>query len=166
MQQRAVIAGALACGPSLLVADEPTTALDVTVQAQILRLLDRLRRARGMALLLITHDLSIVSQVAERVAVMYAGRVVEQAPAGELFRNPAHPYTQGLLKAVPEKAAAGSRLYAIPGRVPDAARLPAGCRFRPRCAAAGPRCEEEPPWVKLGGEHEALCWDVKGERGA
>jgi oligopeptide/dipeptide ABC transporter ATP-binding protein len=164
MQQRAVMAGALACGPALLVADEPTTALDVTVQAQILRLLDRLRRARGMALLLITHDLSVVSQVAERVAVMYAGRVVEQAPADDLFRNPAHPYTQGLLKAVPELAAAGSRLFAIPGRVPDAASLPAGCRFRPRCPLAKPRCAEDPPWVKRTDDHGALCWEVEGEK--
>jgi oligopeptide/dipeptide ABC transporter ATP-binding protein len=158
MQQRAVIAMALACGPSLLLADEPTTALDVTVQARILGLLDRLRRVRKMALLLITHDLAIVAQVAERAVVMYAGKVVECAPVQALFARPGHPYTLGLMQALPSVTHADGRLYAIPGEVPDPAAPPPGCRFAPRCPRADAGCRQAPPWVTLGPAHGCLCW--------
>ncbi len=158
MRQRIMIAMAIACGPSLLIADEPTTALDVTIQAQILELLDSLRRETGMALLLISHDLAVVSQVADRVGVMYAGQIVEEASTAELFRNPAHPYTEGLLRAVPSIDAPSERLVVIPGRVPSATRWPAACRFHPRCPYAWERCEAEEPALLDAGGARARCW--------
>ena len=150
MRQRAMIAMALACAPSLLIADEPTTALDVTIQAQILDLLRELREATGTAILLITHDLGVVAETADRVAVMYAGRIVEEAPVARLFAAPQHPYTIGLLGAVPRLAGGRSRLATIEGNVPDPLHLPPGCRFAPRCPFAEPRCHaEDPPLVEL-----------------
>jgi oligopeptide/dipeptide ABC transporter ATP-binding protein len=165
MCQRAMIAMALVCRPKLLIADEPTTALDVTIQAQILELLERLQAEFGMAILLITHDLGVVAGAADRVAVMYAGEVVEQAPAPELFARPRHPYTQGLLASVPRVDAprAAGRLPVIPGQVPAATAWPAGCRFHPRCPYAWERCRSEaPPPLDAGagepGAHTVRCW--------
>jgi oligopeptide/dipeptide ABC transporter ATP-binding protein len=140
MRQRVVLAMALACRPALLVADEPTTALDVTVQAQILELVDRLRRDRRMALLLITHDLGVVAEVCDRVLVMYAGRIVEEGEVAEVFRAPRHPYTRGLLDSLPRVEEPGRRLRPIAGGVPPATAWPDGCRFRPRCPFARPAC--------------------------
>jgi oligopeptide/dipeptide ABC transporter ATP-binding protein len=145
MQQRVMIAMALAAGPQLLVADEPTTALDVTIQAQILELLRDLSRRLGMSILLITHNLGIVGEFAQRVAVMYAGQIVESAPAAALLRRPLHPYTQALLKAVPGLGQQTGRLAAIPGAVPPPGAMPAGCRFHPRCAQARPECAQCAP---------------------
>ncbi len=151
MRQRVMIAMALACDPRLLIADEPTTALDVTIQAQILELLGELRSRRGMAVMLITHDLGLVAEFAEHVVVMYAGRVVESAPVKELFRAPGHPYTRGLLRSVPSYAdnARRTRLPTIPGVVPDLRKLPKGCRFRDRCDVAIARCGEEEPALEV-----------------
>jgi len=146
MRQRAMIAIALACGPQLLIADEPTTALDVTIQAQILELLKALQAERRMALLLITHDLGVIAEMAEEVAVMYAGQIVEQADVLSLFRAPKHPYTQGLLRSLPTlETPRHQRLAIIPGTVPTMRRLPAGCRFAPRCPQAMPVCHTTPP---------------------
>ena len=136
MRQRVMIAIALACGPRLLIADEPTTALDVTIQAQILDLLRNLQKERGMALVLITHNMGVVSEMAKRVAVMYAGQVMEQRPVSELFADPQHPYTEALLAALPERGPAGHRLATIPGVVPGVFDRPSGCLFAPRCAYA------------------------------
>jgi oligopeptide/dipeptide ABC transporter ATP-binding protein len=148
MRQRVVIAMALACRPALLVADEPTTALDVTIQAQILDLLDKIRRDLRTSLLLISHDLGVVAGVASRVVVMYAGQVVETAEVGRLFSAPAHPYTQALLAAIPRPGLRKEDpLRAIPGTVPDLRRLPPGCRFAERCRRAFDRCRAEPPGV-------------------
>ncbi len=159
MRQRVMIAMALACRPAILIADEPTTALDVTVQAQILELIDRLRREFGMAVLLITHDLGVVAGNADRVAVMYAGQVVEQAPVHELFRSPAHPYTAGLLASLPRLGERRERLKMIPGQVPNPARFPAGCRFHPRCPIAQERCRtSEPTAHALSPDREVRCW--------
>jgi oligopeptide/dipeptide ABC transporter ATP-binding protein len=144
MRQRALIAAAVACGPSLLIADEPTTALDVTIQAEILDLLREMRDRSGMSLLLITHDLGVVSQLAERIAVMYAGRIVEEGPAGTVLGNPLHPYTRGLLASLPGSTP-GARLQAIPGAVPDLGFLPVGCAFAPRCANRLDACDTKPP---------------------
>jgi oligopeptide/dipeptide ABC transporter ATP-binding protein len=144
MRQRVMIAMALACGPKLLVADEPTTALDVTVQAQVLDLLRRLQRTLGMAVLLITHDLGVVAEVAHRVVVMYAGRVVEQGTAHAIFGRPRHPYTAGLFRSLP-RLDADAALRPIEGSVPDALRFPPGCRFHPRCPYAMPVCREKVP---------------------
>lgn len=145
MQQRVMIAMALATEPKLLVADEPTTALDVTIQAQILELLLDLKRRLGMAILLITHNLGIVGDLADRVAVMYAGQVVELAPAHELLRRPLHPYTRALMRSVPELGHPVARLAAIPGAVPGLGNWPTGCRFAPRCPIAKPECTARPP---------------------
>jgi oligopeptide/dipeptide ABC transporter ATP-binding protein len=145
MQQRVMIAMALASEPKLLVADEPTTALDVTIQAQILDLLHDLKQRPGMAILLITHNLGIVGDMADRVAVMYAGQVVELAPAKELLRRPLHPYTKALMNAVPKLAGGANRLSAIPGNVPRIGNFPPGCRFAPRCPIARPECSEKIP---------------------
>ena len=144
MQQRVMIAMALAGNPALLVADEPTTALDVTIQAQILDLLKDLKREIGLSILLITHNLGLVGELADNVAVMYAGRIVETAPAIDLLRAPRHPYTTGLLRSIPRLGARAERLYSIPGSVPSAARLPAGCKFAPRCDRAQPPCSQNP----------------------
>jgi oligopeptide/dipeptide ABC transporter ATP-binding protein len=147
MRQRVMIAMALACNPKLLIADEPTTALDVTIQAQILELLDELRKQRELAVLLITHDLGVVAEVADRVAVMYTGRIVEESPVDELFARPKHPYTEGLLRSVPkltsEHVARKERLETIDGTVPRPTDLPPGCHFAPRCSHRMPRCTEE-----------------------
>jgi oligopeptide/dipeptide ABC transporter ATP-binding protein len=161
MRQRVMIAMALVCHPQLLIADEPTTALDVTIQAQILELLDRLQRELGMAVMLITHDLGIVAGQADRVAVMYAGQVVECAPTPDLFRQPGHPYTEGLLASVPRLDRPRERLHAIPGQVPAATAWPSGCRFHPRCPYAWDRCrEQEPPLLDVAPGHTARCWLV------
>jgi len=157
MAQRVMIAMAIACNPKLLIADEPTTALDVTVQAQVLELLLRLQRERGMALLLITHDLAVVAETAQRVFVMYAGQVVETGEVPRIFEAPLHPYTQALLAALPEHNRDGARLKAIPGVVPGAYDRPAACLLHPRCDYAVERCRaERPPLEELGGR-QARC---------
>ncbi|MEA2725377.1 MAG: peptide/nickel transport system ATP-binding protein [Gemmatimonadales bacterium] len=158
MRQRVMIAIALAAEPEILVADEPTTALDVTVQAQILEVLDSLRARRGMAVLLITHDLGIVAGRADRVAVMYAGQIVEEASTPRLFANPSHPYTQGLFASVPRITGPLKRLNPIRGSVPAPAAWPTGCRFRPRCPQAFDRSETEPPLLPVEPEHRMRCW--------
>ncbi len=145
MLQRVIIAMAIAAEPKLLVADEPTTALDVTIQAQILELLAELKRRLGMSMLLITHNLGIVGQIADQVAVMYAGQIVESAPARQLVRRPLHPYTQALVNSVPKLGARSERLTNIPGSVPSPGAMPGGCRFHPRCAKARPDCAQNPP---------------------
>lgn len=158
MKQRVMIAMALACGPDLLIADEPTTALDVTIQAQILTLIRSLQQSRRMAVLLITHNLRVVNQVADRVLVMYAGRIVEAADRQTLFREPKHPYTRRLLAAIPGTGARGEPLAEIPGRVPSATAFPPACRFAPRCDRCFDRCQrEEPAWLPVGNDHFAEC---------
>jgi peptide/nickel transport system ATP-binding protein len=156
--QRVMIAIALAGRPEVLVADEPTTALDVTIQAQILDLLQGLRREMGMALVLITHDLGVVSETCERVAVMYAGRIVEEAASGQIFAHPAHPYTQGLLGALPPLDGERRPLMAIPGGVPEPSAMPPGCAFAPRCPQARRACEQAvPELADLHPTHRAAC---------
>jgi peptide/nickel transport system ATP-binding protein len=158
MQQRVMIALALASEPKLLVADEPTTALDVTIQAQILDLLRSLKERLGMSMLLITHNLGIVGQMADRVAVMYAGQIVETARTAELLRRPLHPYTQALIKSVPKLSAGAERLTAIPGTVPDLGSMPPGCRFEPRCPKARPDCSRSvPQLVEVEPGRSARC---------
>jgi peptide/nickel transport system ATP-binding protein len=157
MKQRVMIAMAIACGPALLIADEPTTALDVTIQAQILELLGALQREVGLAILLITHDLGIVAQNASRVAVMYAGQVVEEGDVRELFRAPLHPYTRALMGALPRRGDRG-RLAAIPGTVPSPRDLPPGCAFSTRCGEVLPRCPVDPPPVAGAPGRTARCW--------
>jgi peptide/nickel transport system ATP-binding protein len=158
LRQRVMIAMALACRPDLLIADEPTTALDVTIQLQILELIARLRRELGMAVLLITHDLGVIANYADRVAVMYAGRIVEEAPAAALFRTPRHPYTGGLLAARPRLHGARGSLAAIPGTVPSPRARPAGCAFAARCARSEERCRVERPELSGPPEHRVACW--------
>jgi len=163
MRQRAMIAMALACRPALLIADEPTTALDVTIQAQILALVLELQKELGMGLILITHDLGVVAQTAQRVIVMYAGKKVEEADVETLFAGPRHPYTRGLMASIPALPTPGTnadaRLAEIPGMVPALTRLPPGCAFAPRCALAVKRCHEEyPPLQEFNGDHWAACW--------
>jgi oligopeptide/dipeptide ABC transporter ATP-binding protein len=165
MRQRAMIAMALIGGPQILIADEPTTALDVTIQAQILELLRALQNEYGLAVLLITHNLGIVAEVAQRVAVMYAGRIVETARVDKLFAEPHHPYTQGLLASVPSIHREQGRLYAIPGMVPELSKLPNGCRFHPRCERATDRCRIQNPVLRqIGDEHAVACWLYEGEK--
>jgi len=160
-RQRALLAMALACGPRLLIADEPTTALDVTIQAEILELLQDLQRRLGMAVLLITHNLGVVAGWTQRTYVMYAGQIVEEAPTGALFARPAHPYTEGLLAAVPRLDERKDRLASIPGQVPPATAWPSGCRFHPRCPFAWDRCRvETPPLLDVADGHRARCWLV------
>lgn len=157
MKQRVMIAMALACDPRLLIADEPTTALDVTVQAQILALLRRLQTEQNMGVVLITHDLGVVAEVADRVVVMYAGRVVESAPAEELFRHPRHPYTLGLFRSLPKVTGARERLATIPGMVPRATQYPVGCRFQGRCPYAAEICAAEPALEQVSPNHWVAC---------
>ena len=159
MRQRVMIAMAISCAPELLIADEPTTALDVTVQASILELLAGLCSARRMGLLHITHDLALIAQRAERIAVMYAGRVVETGPVSELLVRPAHPYTLGLLASRPAAAAPRSRLPVIPGRVLAAAERTVGCAFAPRCPFAQERCQREDPQLVESGDHAVACFE-------
>ena len=158
MRQRVMIAIAIACRPRLLIADEPTTALDVTIQAQILELLRDLRAELGMAVMLISHDLGVIAEFARRVIVMYAGRVVEDAPVDVLFRRPLHPYTEGLMASVPAIEGETARLYSIPGRIPDPDEAVAGCRFGPRCGYAEPVCRAAmPDLVAVDGDHRVRC---------
>jgi oligopeptide transport system ATP-binding protein len=166
MRQRVMIAMALACEPSLIIADEPTTALDVTVQAQILSLLKHLTQETNSSLILITHDLGVVARYADRVAVMYGGRIVETATARELYKNPSHPYTHGLMASVPAlDGKAGERLYTIDGQPPDLANLPPGCSFAPRCPHARAECEAAKPALEeIGNGHLRACFGVDDER--
>jgi peptide/nickel transport system ATP-binding protein/oligopeptide transport system ATP-binding protein len=157
-RQRVMIAIALACNPKLLIADEPTTALDVTIQAQILDLLLDLRDELGMAIMIITHNMGVIAETADRVLVMYAGRVVEEAPVARLFDKPLHPYTRGLLECVPSLTEETERLVAIPGTLPDPARRPRGCRFAVRCRHALPECRKAlPPLTAYDTAHTAAC---------
>jgi peptide/nickel transport system ATP-binding protein len=159
MRQRVMIAMALACEPDLLIADEPTTALDVTVQAQILDLLRTLQRESGMAIVLIAHDLGVVAEMADEIAVMYAGKVVERAPTAAIFDDPQHPYTLGLLGSIPRIETTSDRLLAIEGTVPPPFDPPPGCRFNPRCVFAAPACTAEiPPLRPLGPDHAVACF--------
>jgi len=160
MRQRVMIAMALACEPQLLIADEPTTALDVTIQAQILELLAELKAKMGMGVMLITHAMGVIAETAQRVAVMYAGKVVEEAPVGELFRAPRHPYTRGLIRSIPRidlAAARKARLEAIPGVVPSLLEPAPGCRFAPRCAHAREECRATPALREVGPGHKVAC---------
>jgi peptide/nickel transport system ATP-binding protein len=173
MRQRAMIAIALACNPKVLIADEPTTALDVTIQAQILELIVNLQRTLGTAVILITHDLGVVAETAERVIVMYAGRKVEEAPVGELFGGPLHPYTRGLMNSIPRLdlmrgvELEAERLQEIPGIVPALTSLPQGCAFAPRCPLAEDRCRAEyPPYQQKLPGHWAACWRSEAVSGA
>jgi oligopeptide/dipeptide ABC transporter ATP-binding protein len=158
MRQRVMIAMALACHPAILIADEPTTALDVTIQAQILELLKRLQRELGMAVLLITHDLGVVAETADRVAVMYAGQVVEYCSVRAAFKHALHPYTAGLQASLPKLGVKQASLRVIPGNVPNPARFPAGCRFHPRCPVAQERCLKDPPILSFEDGHLSRCW--------
>jgi peptide/nickel transport system ATP-binding protein len=161
MRQRVMIAMALSCDPQVLIADEPTTALDVTIQAQILDLMLDLKEKTGTAIVLITHDLGVVAETAQRVVVMYAGRKVEEAPVEALFDNPLHPYTRGLMAAIPRLDADAARLQEIPGMVPQLTTPIVGCAFAARCPIATERCRTEaPPMVDAGDGHTALCWEV------
>lgn len=168
MRQRVMIAIALACNPRLLIADEPTTALDVTIQAQILHLMQDLQRRLGTAILLITHDLGVVASVADRVLVMYLGRIVEAAPVQQVFRQPLHPYTQGLLRSIPNLKQRSKRLQQIEGMVPNPMQQPAGCRFNDRCPYASACCREEEPALQvLQDGRRVACWHplLTGEGG-
>ncbi|MBU8539911.1 ABC transporter ATP-binding protein [Falsiroseomonas tokyonensis] len=158
MRQRVLIALALICRPSLLIADEPTTALDVTVEAEILALLDELRRELGMAMLMISHNLSVIGRICDRVAVMYAGRIMEEAPTQALLATPRHPYTMALLASVPRGTKRDGPLPAIPGEPPDLARLPPGCPFQARCPGAAPQCTAEQPLRDIAPGRKAACW--------
>ncbi len=164
MRQRVMIAMAMACDPALLIADEPTTALDVTIQAQVLDLMRTLRAETGTAIIMITHDLGVVAEVADNVIVMYAGKVVESAPVHTLFNDPQHPYTLGLLASIPSLAREQERLPAIEGAVPSPAKMPLGCRFNPRCVFADRQCiESEPPLREISPGHLAACWKAPVE---
>ncbi|PWK16416.1 ABC transporter ATP-binding protein [Tumebacillus permanentifrigoris] len=159
MRQRVMIAMALVCEPQLLIADEPTTALDVTIQAQILDLMDRLKRETGTSILLITHDLGVVAEMCDRVLVMYAGQVVEEASAEALFAEPKHPYTVGLLNSIPHADRKADRLPSIAGSVPSLTEMPNGCRFAPRCPVAIAKCHQQnPALVQVTEQHKARCW--------
>lgn len=162
MRQRVMIAIALACRPQLLIADEPTTALDVTIQAQILALINNLQKEKNMSVILITHDLGVVAETCDDVVVMYAGKIVERATAKELFSNPKHPYTLGLLNSIPKLGEKKKKLYTIPGIVPSLGKLPRGCRFQERCSLASSECKiNEPELKKIDGEREVACFKVK-----
>jgi len=159
MKQRVMIAMALCLKPALLIADEPTTALDVTIQAGILRLIKDLQTETGTAVLLITHDLGIIAEMADEVAVMYAGKVVESGPCNSIFSSFVHPYTEGLFKSLPSRTERRRKLYTISGTVPSALRFPPGCRFHTRCPLAIEKCKsEEPPLVDVDSGHRCACW--------
>ncbi|NOU93745.1 ATP-binding cassette domain-containing protein [Paenibacillus sp. LMG 31456] len=167
MRQRVMIAMAMACNPKLLIADEPTTALDVTIQAQILDLMKRLKDEQGMGMLLITHDLGVVAEMCDRVVVMYAGRVVEEASVKDLFATPQHPYTKGLIQSVPKLRQKVRRLDSIPGNVPDLTAMPQGCKFAPRCRDVMERClTQEPELLPIEGqtERKSRCWLTQPEK--
>jgi oligopeptide/dipeptide ABC transporter ATP-binding protein len=158
MRQRVMIAMALCCRPDVLICDEPTTALDVTIQAQIISLIEDLKKKTKTAVIMITHDLGIISEMADKVVVMYAGKIIEDGAKMDVLTNPLHPYTEGLLNAVPRVDRDLDELKVIPGMVPNAASLPRGCYFRPRCSYAGGICETEPERTVLGGSHSVGCW--------
>ncbi len=159
LRQRVMIAMAIICNPKLLIADEPTTALDVTIQAQIMELLKALQKDLGLAILLITHDLGMVAEMCETIAVMYAGRIVESGPTAQIFERPRHPYTHGLLNSSPRRAKKGERLPSIPGLVPPPGMRDAGCSFAARCARATERCRVEAPALLREGTRAAACWN-------
>ncbi|MDL2217202.1 ABC transporter ATP-binding protein [Christensenellaceae bacterium OttesenSCG-928-M15] len=163
LRQRVMIAMALACNPKILLADEPTTALDVTIQAQILDLLVRLQKKTGMSIVMITHDLGIIAELAKRVAVFYAGRIVEQAPTNEIFNNPLHPYTMGLIGCIPTIKTSTKRLYVIEGNIPDPTDFPPGCPFHPRCACADEICSQEEPQKREYKEGHFVACHFAGE---
>ena len=165
MSQRVMIAMAMCCDPTVLIADEPTTALDVTIQAQILQLMRKIRSENNTGILLITHDLGVVAEMCSRVIVMYAGRIVEEAPVNELFACPKHPYTQGLIASVPKLGSGVTSLPSIPGSVPDLSMMPEGCKFAPRCSKACDRCRKaEPALFDLGGDRKSRCWLHESEQ--
>ncbi|MBQ2425742.1 MAG: ABC transporter ATP-binding protein, partial [Lachnospiraceae bacterium] len=162
MSQRVMIAMAMSNDPKLLIADEPTTALDVTIQAQILDLMKKIQKEEQSSILLITHDLGVVAEMCSRVIVMYAGKIVEEAPVETLFGNPSHPYTQGLIASVPKLGSGVKVLPSIPGSVPDLAAMPEGCRFAPRCKYATDKCRKENPELfQIGENHKCRCWLVQ-----
>ena len=165
-RQRVMIAMALVCNPKILIADEPTTALDVTIQAQILDLMNRLKEDIGTSTLFITHDLGVVAEVCDDVVVMYCGRVVEKGNVYDLFANPSHPYTEGLLASIPKMGEEVDELDSIPGNVPNPKYMPKGCKFAPRCKYATERChEEEPDFFDLGNGHQSKCWRCENVKG-
>ena len=165
-RQRVMIAMALVCNPKILIADEPTTALDVTIQAQILDLMNRLKSDIGTSILFITHDLGVVAEICDDVVVMYCGRVVEKANVYDLFANPSHPYTEGLLASIPKMGVEVDELDSIPGNVPNPKYMPKGCKFSPRCKYATERCrEEEPGFFDLGNGHQSKCWRCENMKG-
>jgi len=164
MRQRIMIAMAMSCDPTLLIADEPTTALDVTIQAQILELMRKLKEEKGTAIMLITHDLGVVAEMCDRVVVMYAGKVVEEADVLEIFENPKHPYTKGLLNSVPKMGQKTNRLESIPGNVPTPANMPKGCKFAPRCSQAMDICQEQDPdLLQIAEGHQCRCFLYQSE---
>jgi len=164
MRQRIMIAMAMSCDPTLLIADEPTTALDVTIQAQILELMRKLKEEKGTAIMLITHDLGVVAEMCDRVVVMYAGKVVEEADVLEIFENPKHPYTKGLLNSVPKMGQKTNRLESIPGNVPTPANMPKGCKFAPRCSQAIDICQEQDPdLLQIAEGHQCRCFLYQSE---
>lgn len=166
MSQRVMIAMAMSCDPHLLIADEPTTALDVTIQAQILELMRNIQKEKDMSILLITHDLGVVAEMCSRVVVMYAGKIVEEAPVGILFHHPTHPYTQGLIASVPKLGSGVKVLPSIPGSVPDLSSMPKGCRFAPRCKYAMDKCKsQEPELMEIGKDQKCRCWLKEQESG-
>lgn len=167
MKQRVVIAMALACNPKILIADEPTTALDVTIQAQVLEMMMRLKSEYNTAMLLITHDLGVVAEVCDEVAIMYAGEIVEKGSLRDVFANPSHPYTLGLFNSIPDLGSTTERLQAIKGLVPDPSNLPDGCKFHPRCQYATEQCAQaNPPAFELTPGHRTKCWRFANDEGA
>jgi peptide/nickel transport system ATP-binding protein len=166
MKQRGVIGISLSTKPKVLIADEPTTAVDVTIQAQLMHLLRDLKSSEGLTLILITHNMGLVAEMCDRVAIMYAGRIVEEAPVLDIFRNPRHPYTKALLRAVVNPLVKASKLESIPGTIPDLIRPPRGCRFHPRCPYFSEICLERPPEFKVGAKHRVSCWLYREEVGA
>ncbi len=165
MKQRVIIAIALACNPKVLIADEPTTALDVTIQAQVLDMMRKLKETYGTAMILITHDLGVVAEVCNDVAIMYAGEIVEKGTLKDIYENPGHPYTIGLFQSIPDLDVESERLNIIPGMMPDPANLPEGCNFCERCKYASGQCAKQPPVIKLSDTHEVQCWMAREKKG-